>query len=349
MVEVDNTPMTAQEVMSEIAETEGKVAEQAPEVTPETVTDEPAKVAAEVSKEKQPIAKVEEKPVVETPVFDENKYLSEAFKGKFKSKDELLSYHEKAEQALAKVSKLSPKAELYQQALDSGVNEELFFALNKVEPSKLSDSDAKLLAMQWKEGITLDEAQLLMNHRYKLGIDPNTDEEYDETDPLVRAARVELKIAAREDKKWINEFKEQQLQNPVERQTKETVKAWEYKVDPIVSQFKSIKFDNPADKSVLLDYTFTPDKIEEAKGIVKDALNSGYLNGMSEDEGKQFLSDLINSKLLNRNTVQDMLLKQKEAFEVQKATEKHNPRTAQQTTVPVKPKDVREQVLKDFF
>lgn len=198
----------------------------------------------------------------QVPAFDESKWLSEKFSGKFKSVEELVNSINETEQFKSKYSETEKRLkDLETEYADAkpvndyikGLNKfvkdggdpKLYNKLQSVEIEKMSDRDALIMKMRWDNGLSKEDAQFMVDRKYMLeqGEDLDTS-----ADPDVRAARIALKLDSKSAKEFLRNYKTEQLTPPAEKlriqqeqAQLERMNGWKPRMSELLNDMKKIE------------------------------------------------------------------------------------------------------------
>lgn len=167
-------------------------------------------------------------PPKEEPKFDMNTWLSEKFKGEFKSEDDLIkaitdskslsTRYTEAEQKLRDFetkSKENPFANDYIKGLNEfvkkGGDPAIYNKVQSIDVAKMDNREASVMRLRVQYGLTKADAEFRVDRKYKIG------EGYDMTDPDVREAQIDLKIDGDQAKEYLSKYKTDSLVPPGEK------------------------------------------------------------------------------------------------------------------------------------
>jgi hypothetical protein len=183
-----------------------------------------------------------------------------------------------------------------------------FLKLNKHDNfESMSAYDAKLLALQVKEGLTEKEAKVYLESSYKLN-----PEEHDE-DTIARE-QIRLKVDARGDREFLTAHKAQVSQAPASEyeqqqqvlQEKQT--AHLDKLAPIAKNaLQSISFANQNingkadDKAIMADFTPSEESVKSLPDKVAQFIKNEWNNIPANEDGAKRISDFAKSILILEN------------------------------------------------
>lgn len=262
------------------------------------------------------------------------------FDGKFKSFDELESYVRDVEAKANKDPFANDLVRNLNKAISEGIDPELYLALTSMDIDSLSERDALVLEMQWKKGLSLEDAEFLVDRTYKLG---DGEYEADASDPDVREAQIRLKLDAQEAKGFLSSYKQEGLTSPYEKQQQEITQAWTPVIPQVLDRWKTFKVES---KAGTFNVPTSPAAMEAAKSLLQEVVQSGYLQHMPDSEGLEVAHAIIEKEILKHDfqTAIDYI---GEAMKAKQLEEKHNPRK------PVgqyqAPMSTQEQSIVDFL
>lgn len=183
-----------------------------------------------------------------------------------------------------------------------------FLKLNKHDNfESMSAYDAKLLALQVKEGLTEKEAKIYLEASYKL----NPEEHDEET---IAREQIRLKVDARGDREFLTAHKaqvstppaseyEQQLALQAEKQTQHIDK-----LAPIAKNaLKGISFANiningkSDDKAMFADFTPSEESVKNLPDKVAQYIQNEWGNIPANENGAKRISDFAKSILILEN------------------------------------------------
>lgn len=183
-----------------------------------------------------------------------------------------------------------------------------FLKLNKHDNfESMSAYDAKLLALQVKEGLTEKEAKIYLESSYKL----NPDEHDEET---IAREQIRLKVDARGDREFLTSHKAQVSQAPAseyeQQQALQEQKQAQHidKLAPIAQNaLKGINFTNQNingkadDKAMFADFTPSQESLNTLPDKVAQFIKNEWNNIPANDAGAQRISDFAKSILVLEN------------------------------------------------
>lgn len=293
-------------------------------ITPNTPDTPPADQPAASAEPAKPTEQAQ-------PTFDLDAELVKITEGRVKSQTELAGILEKYGQLGDFESRLSQldnentelKAKVatdpfandlskkFNELLKGGAKPEqvdAFLKLNKHDNfESMSAYDAKLLALQVKEGLTEREAKTYLESQYKL--DPA---EHDE-DTIARE-QIRLKVDARGDREFLNAHKAQVSQAPASEYEQQQIVAQQKqtahidKLAPIAQNalknisFTGININGKADdKAILADFTPSEESLKTLPEKVAQFINSDWNTIPANEDGAKRISEVAKSILILEN------------------------------------------------
>jgi len=342
---------------------EGKVTPAAPVAAPAPVVDNtppPAAPAAPVAPvttpepPKTPTTEPTNTPAAQPAAFDLNAELERISGGAIKSPDEIAAILEKANKAAdfesqhktleqqnaelkAKVD-ANPFANDYTKKLNdlykSGATETQIQAFTKINAvadlDTLSATDARILALQVKNGLTADEARIYLNSSYKLNPD-----EYDEA--TINAENIRLKVDAQGDREFLKTHKAEVSAPPVDNTAKEQAelqqKTAEHidKLKPLVNNvlngvsFKGLSLNGKdGAQNIVADFDVSEESKASLKGLVENFVQSQGMNIPATEEGQKQIEQYAKNLLVIQN-YQNWIVNAASQRELQVRAEYNNP------------------------
>lgn len=170
----------------------------------------------------------------------------------------------------------SPYVKALNEAAAKGIPVEVFNAVYSVDPKNLTPAQAISLKYQWEAGLSKEEADTLVQNKYRLG------EEYDETDPDVKRSRIELKVDAAMATTFIESHRAKELTSPVEQQVQQNLSTWQPVIGPLVQTYGSFKMPEG-----IADYAVSPDTLKAATELMNSVISSpGFSADPSADRAQ---------------------------------------------------------------
>lgn len=283
-----------------------------PEVVPPIPATTPV---AEVTPATTPVAEVTPagEPAKEVPAFDENKYLNEKFGGKFKSVDEInqklteyetlntkFSDAEKKSKELETRLAESPFANDYIKGLNDfvkkGGDPKVYEKVAGIDPEKLNEKDALVLKYRFQHNMSKEDAEFKVARKYKLGteFDPVDGEQID---PDVKEARIDLKLDGGEAKKFLSQYKTEQLLPPAtQQQEAESVKlqsrmdSWKPYTQPLIESLSKIEvpFD---EKGGTISFEVPKETLTLLNEVMQGVLQGNEIP--ADENGKQQMKEIL--------------------------------------------------------
>lgn len=185
---------------------------------------------------------------------------------------------------------------------------EAFLTLNKHDNfESMSAYDAKLLALQVKEGLTEKEAKIYLDASYKL----NAEEHDEET---IAREQIRLKVDARADKEFLASKKAEVSTPPKNEQealaqlNAEKQTAHIDKLAPIAQNalkqisFAGVNINGKADdKAILADFTPSETSLKSLPDKVAQYVKDQWANLPANEDGAKRISDFARSILILEN------------------------------------------------
>lgn len=335
------------------------VAAPAPVADPTPAPAAPATPAAPVAppdpaKPTPPTTDPTNTPAAQSASFDINAELEKISGGAIKSKDEIAaildkankladfeSKHQTLEQQNAELKAkvdANPFANDFTKKLNdlykSGATEtqiQAFTKINAVDDlDTLSATDARILALQVKNGLTPDEARIYLNSSYKLNPD-----EYDEA--TINAENIRLKVDAQGDREFLKTHKAEVSAPPVDNSAKEQAelqqKTTEHiaKLTPMVNNvlnnvaFKGLSLNGKEGAAnIVADFDVSEESKASLKGLVENFVQSQGMNIPATEEGQKQIEQYAKNLLVIQN-YQNWIVNAASQRELQVRAEYNNP------------------------
>lgn len=331
-------------------ETQAPPVQAAPPVSQEAPAAEP--VTPPTNEPNKPI----DTPTPEQPTFNFDAELEKISGGAIKTQAEIaaiversnkvadlegrLSNFEKENNDLkAKVS-TDPFANEYTKRLNelykSGASDtqiQAFTTLNKVANLEgLAASDARILALQIKNGLTEDEAKTYLASTYKLN-----PEEYDEA--TIKAEEIRLKVDANADREFLKTQKAEASIIPekasdiAQRELEQKQTEQVAKLQPVANTvlqtakdlFKGISLNGKdGDQNIKADFEVSPDSLAKVNKAVSDLIQNRWDAIPANEEGRKTLEDFARNILIQEN-YKTMIVNAASQRELQVRAEYNNP------------------------
>jgi hypothetical protein len=249
------------------------------------------------------------------------------FDGRFKSFDELESYVKEVEGKANKDPFANDLVRNLNKAISEGVDPELYMAVSQIDVENLSAKDALILEMQWKKGLTYDDAEFIVNRTYKL---EDAEDEPDMSDPEVREAQIRLGLDSKSAKDFLGQYKQEALRSPYEKMQEELTQAWTPAIPKVMENWKSFQVNSKGG-----NYTIptSPGAIEAANNLLKEIISNGLLENMPDKEGIAIANAIVEKEIL-KHDFQHAIDYVVEAMKAKQLEEKHNPRKPQGQAAP---------------
>lgn len=331
-------------------ETQAPPVQAAPPVSQEAPAAEP--VTPPTNEPNKPI----DTPTPEQPTFNFDAELEKISGGAIKTQAEIaaiiersnkvadlegrLSNFEKENNDLkAKVS-TDPFANEYTKRLNelykSGASDtqiQAFTTLNKVANLEgLAASDARILALQIKNGLTEDEAKTYLASTYKLN-----PEEHDEA--TIKAEEIRLKVDANADREFLKTQKAEASIIPerasdiAQRELEQKKTEQVAKLQPVANTvlqtakdlFKGISLNGKdGDQNIKADFEVSPESLSKVNKAVSDLIQNRWDAIPANEEGRKTLEDFARNILIQEN-YKTMIVNAASQRELQVRAEYNNP------------------------
>lgn len=287
--------------------------------------EEPAVVETTATTTEEPAPPAEQP----QPTFDIASVLNGKFGDKFKSLDEIEAAYTELEAKANQDPFANDFVRNLNKALKDGIDPQLYMEVSSVDVDSMSERDALVLEMQWKNGVSKEDAEFMVDRAYKL----NSEEELDQSDPDVREAQIKLKIDAKNAKNFISEYKKDSLTSPIEKRQAEVTKAWEPIIPSIVDKFKTYPLNG---KTGNYEVPVAPEALKSAQELLKSVIDSGMLDNMPDKEGLAVAEAIVEKEILyqSRASFADYLA---DTLKAKQLEEKHNPRKPAAQEKPAQP------------
>jgi hypothetical protein len=270
-----------------------------------------------------------------------NEYdLSGKFNGRFKSIDELESYLTEVETKANKDPFANDLVRDLNKAIEQGVDPDLYLAVSQLDVEELSEKEALVLEMQWKKGLSQEDAEFLVERNYKLDSDLD---ELDMSDPDVREAQIRLKLDAQEAKDFLGQYKKDALVPPAEKLQAELTQAWTPVIPQVMDKWKTFQVTS---KSGTYNIPASDAAIQSAQSLLTEVINSGMLDAMPDKDGLAIANAIVEKEIIKID-LQHAIDYVAETLKSKQMEEKHNPRKPQGQTGSPMPSE--EQGIIDFL
>lgn len=286
------------------------VATEAPEIEPETTQAPPP---AQTQTTQQP-------PTTPPPTIEFD--WTGKFDGRFKSFDELESYVKQVEEKANKDPFANDLVRNLNKAISEGVDPELYMAVSQIDVEGLSSKDALILEKQWKDGLSHEDAEFIVNRSYRLN---DSDEELDMSDPDVREAQIRLGLDSKSAKEFLSQHKKEALRSPHEKMQEQLTQAWTPAIPKVMENWKSFKVNS---KGGEYSIPTTQGAIEAATNLLKEVVQNGMLDNMPDQDGMAIANAIVEKEIMKHDFqyAVDYVIDQLRSKQLE---EKHNPRRPQ--------------------
>lgn len=243
--------------------------------------------------------------------------LNGKFDGRFKSIDELESYVKDVEAKVSKDPFANDFVRNLNKAIEEGVDPELYMAVSQINVDELSGKDALILQMQWKKGLSYEDAEFLVERTYKLGDD---EEELDMSDPEVREAQIRLGVDAQEAKEFLAKYKQEALTSPYEKAQQELSQAWTPVIPKVVDNWKTFQVNS---KVGSFNIPASEGAIKAATTLLQEVISNGLLDNMPDQEGLAIANAIVEKEIM-KHDFQHAIDYVAETLKNKQLEEKHN-------------------------
>lgn len=251
------------------------------------------------------------------PVQTNEFNLNGRFGDRFKSFEELESYVSEVEAKASKDPFANDLVRNLNKAIQEGVDPELYMAVSQLNVEELSGREALILEMQWKKGLSFEDAEFLVNRTYKL---EGEEDELDMSDPEVREAQIRLGVDAQEAKEFLSQYKQEALTSPYERQQQELTQAWTPVIPKVVDSWKSFQVNSKAGSFTI---PATDGAIKAATTLLQEVINNGLLDNMPDQEGLAIANAIVEKEIM-KHDFQHAIDYVAESLKNKQLEEKHN-------------------------
>jgi len=229
---------------------------------------------------------------MDTPSFD----ISAKFGGKFKSVDELESYLTEVEQKASKDPFANDLVRNLNKAIAEGIDPDVYMYATSLDIDQMSDKEALILRLQFQnKELSREDAEFIVSRDYRLSDDEG---EPDMSDPDVREAQIRLKIEAPKAKDFLNDYKAQSLESPVERRMAELTEAWTPEIPKVVDEMKTFTVNS---KAGTFSIPASEEAIKSAQSLLTEVINSGLLDTMPDKEGREVAKAIVEKEILKHD------------------------------------------------
>lgn len=239
--------------------------------------------------------------------------------GKFNKADELSAYITELEQKANREPE-NPFANNYikslNEAVRNGIDPEVFAQVASVDVENLSPKDALVLQLMWNDKLTKEDAELLVDSKYRLGTDEN------EESQEVKIARITAKTDANKAKEFLKAHQESSLTPPTEKIIAQQQEAWSKAYDQVTEPYKSIEIKG---KSGSLNLPVSSESMQKANELVREIIDSGMFEVMPDQNGLEFARQIAYKEII-ANELPNILDAISDYYKNQAITAQHNPR-----------------------
>lgn len=282
-------------------------------------------------------AQAPDQPKIEpAPTFD----LSGKFNGRFKSLDEIEGYLSDLEAKANADPFANDLIRDLNKAIKEGVDPDLYMAVAQLDVPNLSEADALIMQMQWKKGLSYEDAEFIVNRMYKLG---GEDEELDMSDPDVREAQIKLKMDAQEAKQFLSQYKQDALVPPAEKLKAQLTQAWTPVIPQVLDKWKSFQINS---KTGSYNIPTSEAALNSAKQLLNEVISNGLIDNMPDQDGLAIANAIVEKEIL-KHDFQNAIDYVADMLKSKQLEEKHNPRKPQGQTGSPMPSE--EQGVIDFL
>lgn len=260
-----------------------------PKETPATPSEQPTEVITEVVPATE--AKVET-PIEPTPAPQPIFNPKEAFGAEYDSVEQVKARLDEYKTLTEKVKELESKqtvlANDYVRDLNAAllqkISKEAFDQVYFSDPEKLDAAEKLQLQLQWKHGYSAEDAKLVVERKYNLGDD------YDSDDPDVKVARLMLTADSKEAESFLSQYRQQQLTPPSKPDQTQIVTAWEPIIPSIIEKVKTIKIND-------LTYEVPQEITAQVKQEVIDLLGNDFQGDSKNPEHQAYMQNLVAERI----------------------------------------------------
>ncbi len=239
--------------------------------------------------------------------------------GRFASVD-ALNQHLAAVEADAEKAKVDPFANAYvkglNDAIKNGIDPAVYERVANLDPAKTSDRDALILHSMWKNKLSREEAELLVDTDYKLGEGVNAEEQD------VKVAHIRAKKDANEAREFLTQYKVSQLTPPAEVQAAQMKAAWAPVFPTLQQQFTHIKIQG---NSGTYEFPISETAKQNAFKLLEETVHSGMIDVLPDADGLKFAQTLL-QKEIQVQMMSEMLDTLMDEAKRKEAIQRHNPR-----------------------
>lgn len=290
-------------------------------------------------------------PPTPTPsTFDETKWLTEKFAGKYKSADELINAIKEREDLSTKYSdvekkyldletksKESPFANDYVKGLNDfmkkGGDAATYSKVQSLDLGKLSERDTLVTKYRVQYNMSKTDAEFKVDRKYMLQLG----EGQTENDPDVREARIDLRMDSAEAKEYLSKYKTEAMVPPAQREaeTAERAKAqnlesWKPYTGQLVDSLKSVEIPID-DKGGVIQFPVSPSTMQHIQEHLQNVLET---TGIPPDaKGQALMKDILLREVFFAHN-KDIALAVATAKDVAWVKQTSNPSALRQEAVP---------------
>ena len=271
-----------------------------------------------------------------TPSFD----LSGKFNGRFKSIDEVEGYLSELENKASADPFANELIRDLNRAIQEGVDPDLYMAVSQIDVPNLDEAEALILEMQWKKGLSYEDAEFIVNRTYRLG---GEDEELDMSDPEVREAQIRLRVDAQEAKEFLSQYQQEALIPPAEKMKEQLTQAWTPVIPQVMDKWKSFQINS---KSGTYNIPTSQAALQSAQQLLNDVISNGLIDNMPDQDGLAIANAIVEKEIM-KHDFQNAIDYVADMLKSKQLEEKHNPRKPQGQTGSPMPSE--EQGVIDFL
>jgi hypothetical protein len=295
--------------------------------------------------------------------FDEATYLNERFGGKFKTTEEIQNKLKELDELSGKYSAAELKAKELETNLSQapkfandyikGLNDyvskggdpKVYERVAGIDVDKLNEKDALVLKYRFEHGLSKEEAEFKVARKYKLS------DQLDADDPDVKDARIDLRLDGKEAKKYLAQYKSEQMipqsvreQQNFETQRQARVDSWKPQTAPFIESLKKIEI--PFDEKNSVTFEVPQETINEVTETMQQVIDAVGIN--PDQEGLQQMKEILLSKIFFRNQ-KEINRTIKAAVDKQWAKDTHHPSGLKEETPPATPPADKNMDLASFI
>lgn len=253
------------------------------------------------------------------PVAGQNFDLSGKFNGKFSSLDEIESYVSQLEEKANKDPFANDLIRDLNKAIAEGVDPDLYMAVSRIDAETLSERDALILELQWKNGLTAEDAEFMVSKTYRLSDDGD---ELDMSDPDVREAQIKLRVDGQKAKDFLSQYKQDALTPPIEKQIKEVSAAWNPVIPQVLNNWKSFTINS---KTGTYQIPTSDAAMKAAESLLRETIETGLFDSMPDKDGMAIANAIVEKEIM-KHDLQHAVDYVADTLKTKQLEEKHNPR-----------------------